>query len=586
MITRIAGAFLTACCLLPAALVSAATLTVDATQPAGPFPLHWKGLADCTGNILSGGNYDRVIGALDSTLSDWRLAEDEGCLRLTYRGHRIRSLMPDTSDWTAADWNWEGVALDTLLEIMNPDRSLTVVFHLCLGYPLWLVDPAYQDTMTNESGSWQFEWLEGDARLPKFEGNEEAGLQHWSTLVTEFCNHFTASGHRIAMTIMAEPNTPSHWYHDLDNNDSTKWVAANQYYKAFVDGVNAAQGGGEIPVGGLVWTLGNLGQLHQNMAVARYWKYYCDSLTVRRDAVVYHHYWLEPENFSAVADSLADVFPGEPLWLTEWNYNFSNAIPPLLYEEFVLGARGAAGNLSFLDLDLTDPLHEVMTFFAILGKNNGYGVCHWDFGSGVDDWLYTASGHALRWLTAAGPEELTLGGMPGPVSARASSGEGAVQVLFWNTTSAAETTQLTLVFDAMREHHYELWLLDSLHTVLVPFRRASSDIDTVLQVPVPQLVDSGTTLGAVFNTSLELPGWATAWLRLDEDLAAVTDLTITMIDGAARLGWSAVDGAAGYNIYSAAAPYDDFLLRDSTAETHWTEPFGMSSGFYQITAFD
>lgn len=502
----------------------AADVVVDESQTVGPFPLRWKGQADAIDHMMNPGEYALINSAFDSTFNDLQLREDEGYFRMSLRSYKIRALMPQSYPWDPEDWDWDALPLDLWQDHLNLDGSLTTIYHLCLGYPEWLIEPEYQHPLI--IGNYQYGWLEGDARLPSYQGSEEVGLQFWSELVAEFCNHFYTQGEKLAMTVQAEPNLVAHWRPDLPADDPQKWDDANRYYEAFVAGVNSSLGGADIPVGGLTWATGSMaGDCDLSLICdwARCWRDYCDLNGIRRDFISYHHYWHWPANFDIVADSLGAVFPGEDLWLTEWNYKFSSFLPVQEYKERVIGAVGAVGNLEFLNRALADARHPVLTFFCTIGKFHGYGLCHWNDAGG---WDYTGTGHAYRWLGAAGPQEVAVQSDAERVSVKASAGDGRLQALLWNIYPETEQIDLQMFLSAPAAFDFQIWGLDSLHTIETRFKRmygGQTVIDTLLPMPVGWLIEEGEESGAGLERSLTIDGYQVVYVTLGDNLTEVAE---------------------------------------------------------------
>ncbi len=508
-------------------LLSAGTINVDGADPGDPFPMHWKGVADMTLHLYNGWEAPRIESCMDSAWVDWNMVEDGAPFRLSLQAAYLRGVFPGVYPYTEDDWNW--AFLDTIQLLYNADRSITTVFHVSLGYPEWLIRPEHRVLHTNDDG-YTYRWWVGDVLPPVYEDSVELGYELWSGLIRDFCDHFTEMGVPMAMTIMAEPNIEDHWMPGDSFSIMDRVDGANRYYKAFVDGVDASIGGEDIKVGGLTWTMGgevgayNLGVI---LPWAQYWKDFCTANDVRRDFVCYHHYWHGADLFDDIADTLASVFPGEPLWLTEWNWHFKQFPSSVQeYVDSVIGMMGATGNLSYLDLALEDTRHEVMTFFCLLGGHGGYGFCHWNDGDLPDSWDYTASGHALRWLARLRGDQLPVTTVDTEVRARAAAGEGEIQVLVWNHSPEPDTVDLALEFGEYREFDYILEGLDSDSTILTQLKKYLNSepiVDTLVPMPAPWTIEEGREAGTHFTRELAMKGNSIAFLRLGGLATGVED---------------------------------------------------------------
>jgi len=233
--------------------------------------------------------------------------------RLSLQAAYLRGVFPNAYPYTEEDWNWS--LLDTVQLLYNAERSITTVFHVSLGYPEWLIRPEHRVLHTNGDGHTHHWWV-GDVLPPVYADSVELGYELWSGLIRDFCDHFTEMGVPLAMTVMAEPNIESHWMPGGSFSLMDRVDGANRYYKAFVDGVDASVGCEDIKVGGLTWTLGGEGSVYDLGVIlpwAQSWKDYCTANDLRRDFVCYHHYWHGADLFDDISDTLASVFPGEPL---------------------------------------------------------------------------------------------------------------------------------------------------------------------------------------------------------------------------------------------------------------------------------
>ncbi len=523
---RIHGPIAWLAVLLTAGLANAATMTIDESATLGPFPLHWKGLADAMGHLTIPEQLPICTACYDSTIADWGLADDGSYFRMTIKSDRVRELMPDTCDWGPGDWNWDNPTLpiDQWIDRYDADGSIPIIFHVCCGYPLWLIPPEHQDQLTYDDVT--YSWLEGDVMLPVFDGSVEEGLARWSGLITHFCDHMHEKGLSISLTVLPEPNIRSHWYPDSLYTDPERWDYANQYYEAFVAGVDSSAYGRAAAVGGLTWSIHGNVDISGIMDWARCWRDFCDSTGVRRDFVSYHHYWRNPDDFSMISDSLAAVFPGEELRLTEWNYAFKGYPPSWEYENRVIGVKGAVGNLSFVDDALEDDRHGAMTFFCVIGKYGGYGVCHWNDIAEPDTivWDYTASGQALAWLAGFHGSELAIQTDAERVRARAAADNGRVRVLFWNRWAEPETVDVQVQL-AYPGYEYTISVLDSLHTIEVPYEKKYGPVtyrDT-LDMPIAYVLENGSSPGSVLSREMPIGGFEVWYLDIIEGTSGVAD---------------------------------------------------------------
>ncbi len=470
--------------ILVSFLFASSSVSVFSDSVAGAFNTNWKNLSEWFLKS-SPPTYESQRNATDSAITDWHIREDNGYYRITISQNCARMIFPDSFPWTLEDWNFNAIGTDSLLNRIDPERRINIIFHL-LGYPRWLMLP--EDTVhpTLWSG-----WFVGDTKLPIYHGSVDSGLILYSQLITAFCNHYDSMGINFSMTVMAEPNLDSHW--------SGTWDDANRLYEAFVNGVDASTGGADIKVGGLVWAAGGqyTGSLDSIILWAQYWRNYCITNDVRYDFICYHHYWRSPDWFDTVACAFEEAFPDDEFWITEWNYKFSNFLPYDEYRSYVVGMAGATGNLDFLMRAQKHTSHSVLAHFCVIGAYKDYGICHWRDST---NWDYTASGHMFRWLTNFGDSELTIENNSSSVSVISAAGDRKIDVMLSNYDNSLDTVDFTVNISDADTYYYELWRMnrDSCITSLFFIARIdSSDSsiyweDTTIQIPVPYLIDSGS----------------------------------------------------------------------------------------------
>ena len=390
-------------------------IVIETNSQGALINKNWKNLAEWFPRWQPP-TYASQFQATETALHDWKIDADGGYYRITISQSATRLMFPDHYPYNRSDWNFDAVGIDRLLNAIDTQRKINIIFHI-LGYPKWLMAP--KDTV--QAGQFAGWWV-GDTKLPVFQGSDSLGLARFSELISEFCNHYDSLGVNFAMTIMGEPNLPTHW--------TGTWDDANRYYRAFVDGVNAFRAGDKIKVGGLVWAAGSqagVTSLDTIIAWAKYWHNFCHEHNVRHDFICYHHYWHSPERFDSVAAAFEQVFPGHEFWITEWNYKFSKVIPFKVYKEYVTGMAGATGNLEFIRHAKSHLSHPVMSFFSIIGYFHGYCFCHW---RNPTDWDYTASGHSLKWLANFEDKELKCSKNLPAVHDRAYCDNSNVKILF------------------------------------------------------------------------------------------------------------------------------------------------------------
>ena len=462
-------------------LYASSPITVFGDSSAASFNTNWKNLSEW---FLKGNppTYESQINAIDSAIGDWHLRPDSGYFRMAIGQPFARMIFPDSFPWTLDDWNFNAIGMDSLLNGIDPDRRMKIIFHL-LGYPRWLMLPEDTIHATPWSG-----WFIGDTKLPIFAGSNDSGLVLYSQLITAFCNHYDSMGIDFSMTVMAEPNLEAHW--------SGTWDDANRLYEAFVNGVNASTGGTDIKVGGLVWATGGQysGVLDSIILWAQYWRNYCVNNDVRYDFICYHHYWRTPDRFDTVAMAFEEAFPGDEFWITEWNYKFSNFLPYDEYQRYVAGMAGATGNLDFLMRAQKHLSHSVLTHFCVVGAYKGYGICHWRDST---NWDYTASGYMFRWLADFGDSELTIENASPVVSVLSAAGDNKIDAMLFNYNNSVDTVDFTIQMSDADSYYCEIWKMNDDSTVTSLFFIAhidSSDssiywTDTTIFLPFPYLVE-------------------------------------------------------------------------------------------------
>ena len=91
--------------------------------------------------------------------------------------------------------------------------------------------------------------------------------------------------------------------------------------------------------------------------------------------------------------------------------------------------------------------------------------------------------------------------------------------------------------------------------------------------------DQGGGAGGWYIDDLALVGVTTGG-------GIVTDLMITVSGSNVTLTWSAVAGAASYNVYAAADPFGEFQLLGNSSVTQWTLPIDNEAEFYRVTVLD
>lgn len=467
--------------MLSPAVFAVSPIVVFSDSTSGVFNTNWKNLAEW---FLKGSppTYGSQKSATDSAITDWHIREDSGYYRITIAHASARKMFPDSFPWTLNDWNFNAIGIDSLLNIITPERRIKIIFHL-LGYPRWLMLP--EDTV--RPAPW-VGWFVGDTKLPIFAGSTDSGLVLYSQLITAFCNHYDSMGVDFSMTIMAEPNLETHW--------TGTWDDANRFYEAFVNGVNASDAGTAIKVGGLVWAAGGQysGTLDSIIMWAQYWRNFCIDNDVRYDFICYHHYWRSPDRFDTVANAFETAFPEDQFWITEWNYKYNRFLPYDEYERYVVGMAGATGNLDFLMRAQKRPSHPIMTHFCVIGGYKDYGICHWRDST---NWDYTASGQAFRWLADFGNSQLTIENASPAISVLAAKNDDKIDAILFNYNYPLDSAEFTITLGDVDTYYYEIWKMseDSFITSLFFIANIIPPdsiewIDTIIHIPVPHLVES------------------------------------------------------------------------------------------------